>query len=192
AKLDLRSGAERILYALLIVFVATITGWLCAYAFDFWPAQFVPVQLSPALKLVFRLAASFVAVFGFSIMFNSAPRMAAAAGVIGMAANILRLELLDYTKIPFAVAAFLAALTAGLLASASKKIMGFPRLTITVPSIVIMVPGLFMYRGIYFLALENVSEGALWLLKATLTVAALSLGLIAARVLTDTNFRHNS
>ena len=192
AKLDLRSGAERILYALLIVFVATITGWLCAYAFDFWPAQFVPVQLSPALKLVFRLAASFVAVFGFSIMFNSAPRMAAAAGAIGMAANILRLELLDYTKIPFAVAAFLASLLAGLFASATKRITGYPRLTITVPSIVIMVPGLFMYRGIYFLALENVSEGSMWLLKAALTVAALSLGLVAARVLTDENFRKNS
>ena len=192
AKLDLRSGAERILYALLIVFVATITGWFCAYAFNFWPAQFIPAKLPPALKIVFRLAASFCAVFGFSIMFNSTARMAAAAGVIGMVANFLRLELLDSTKIPFAAAAFLAALTAGLLASASKKITGVPRLTITVPSIVIMVPGLFMYRGIYFFALENFSEGALWLLKAALTVASLSLGLITARVLTDKNFRHNS
>lgn len=192
AKLDLRSGAERILYALLIVFVATITGWLCAYAFDFWPAQFVPVQLSPALKLVFRLAASFVAVFGFSIMFNSTAKMAVYAGIIGMISNTARLELLDFTNVSFVLAAFLASLLSGLLASAAKRFTGFPRLTITVPSIVIMVPGLFMYRGIYFLALENISEGALWILKAAFTVCSLSLGLIAARVLTDKNFRHNS
>ncbi len=192
AKMDLRSGLERIFYALLIIFVATITGWLFAYAFDFWPAKFLPQELSPALKLVFRLAASFVAVFGFSIMFNSAPKMALYAGIIGMISNTARLELLDFTNISFVLAAFLASLLSGLLASAAKRFTGFPRLTITVPSIVIMVPGLFMYRGIYFLALENISEGALWILKAAFTVCSLSLGLIAARVLTDKNFRHNS
>ncbi|MCR5045512.1 MAG: threonine/serine exporter family protein [Treponema sp.] len=192
AKLDLRSGSERILYALLIIFVATITGWLCAYAFKFLPGDFMVLELNPILEIFFRLLASFFAVVGFSLMFNSSFKMAIAAGVIGMIANVFRLELIDFANIPFAVAAFLAALLSGLLASATKKITGFPRLTITVPSIVIMVPGLFMYKGIYFLAMENVSEGALWLLKAALIVCSLSLGLIAARVFTDKNFRHNS
>mgnify|MGYP002623879031 CR=1 FL=1 len=192
SKLDLRSGVERILYALLIIFVATMTGWLCAYAFNFWPEDFMRYELSFELKLLFRLLASFFGVFGFSLMFNSSLRMAVTAGLIGTLSNTFRLELLDFTQIPFSVAAFLAALLSGLLASAIKGFTGFPRLTITVPSIVIMVPGLFMYKGIYFLALENVSEGSLWVLKAVLTVCSLSLGLIAARVLTDKNFRKNS
>lgn len=192
AKMDLRSGIERILYALLIIFVATVTGWLCAMVFEFFPGDFMVYELSPAVELLFRLLASFFAVFGFSLMFNSTVRMALAAGIIGMISNTFRLEFLDMTTAPFAVAAFLAALMSGLLASGAKSIIGYPRLTITVPSIVIMVPGLFMYKGIYFLALENVSEGALWLFKAAFTVCSLSLGLIAARILTDKNFRKNS
>ena len=192
AKLDLRSGLERIVYALLIVFVATITGWLCARAFDFAPADFMAFEISEPLKIFLRLAASFAAVFGFSLMFNSSPRMAFTAGLIGMICNTARLELLDLTNIPFSLAAFFAAMASGLFASAAKRLYGLPRLTITVPSIVIMVPGLFMYRGIYFLASENVSEGSLWLLKAALIVCSLTFGLIAARILTDENFRKNS
>ena len=192
AKLDLRSGFERILYALLIIFVATITGWLCAYSLHFSPAEFVPLNHSALTMLVLRILASFAAVFGFSLMFNSTVRMAATAGIIGTVANVLRLELLDFTGIPLYIAAFIAALTAGLLASASKRITGFPRLTVTVPSIVITVPGLFMYKGIYFFALEDITTGGLWLAKAALVVCSLSLGLIFARILTDRNFRTSS
>ncbi|MFQ7714366.1 MAG: threonine/serine exporter family protein [Agathobacter rectalis] len=43
-------------------------------------------------------------------------------------------------------AAFAGALTAGLLASFIKQNNGYPRISLTVPSIVIMVPGLYLYR----------------------------------------------
>lgn len=67
-----------------------------------------------------RLVTSFCGVFGFSIMFNSPVRLAASAGVIGAAANTLRLELADLAGMPPAAAAFIGALTAGLLASMIK------------------------------------------------------------------------
>ncbi|MBQ3947610.1 MAG: threonine/serine exporter family protein, partial [Ruminococcus sp.] len=79
-----------------------------------------------------------------------------------------------------------------LMASAMKKKVGWPRITLTVPSIVIMVPGMFMYKGIYYMGLNDVSTGALWLSKAVLIVTALPLGLICARILTDNNFRKSS
>ena len=138
---------------------------------------------------LFRLVTSFFAVYGFSLMFNSTVPMAVTAGLIGMIANVMRLELIDFTGIPAALAAFLAALLSGLCASAIKKYIGYPRLTITVPSIVIMVPGLYMYKGIYYFATENVTTGALWLAKAVMIVCSLCLGLIAARIITDRNFR---
>ena len=71
-----------------------------------------------------------------------------------------------------------------------KKKIGFPRISLTVPAIVIMVPGLYMYRGIYYIALNDVGSGALWLTKAALIVIALPMGLVAARICTDKNFRH--
>lgn len=192
AKLDLRSGFERILYALLIIFVATITGWLCAFSLHFSPAEFVPQNHSEITMLLLRIVASFCAVFGFSLMFNSTVPMAATAGIIGTISNVIRLELLDFTGIPVYIAAFIAAFTSGILATSIKKPTGFPRLTLTVPSIVIMVPGMFMYKGIYFFALDDISTGGLWLAKAALVVCSLSLGLIFARIFTDKNFRTTS
>ncbi|MBR1704129.1 MAG: threonine/serine exporter family protein, partial [Clostridia bacterium] len=72
------------------------------------------------------------------------------------------------------------------------KPSGYPRLSLTVPSIVIMVPGLFLYRGIYLLGLTNLAEGGLRLTKAVLIILALPLGLVIARILTDPYFRHSS
>ena len=78
------------------------------------------------------------------------------------------------------------------MASLIKRWIGYPRITLTVPSIVIMVPGLFMYRGIYGVAGGDVADGIMWLIKAFLIVLALPLGLIFARILTDNNFRKSS
>ena len=64
--------------------------------------------------------------------------MAAAAGLISAVANTLRLELVSLTPMPGAAAAFIGALAAGLLASLIKKYLGYPRISLTVPSIVIM------------------------------------------------------
>ena len=50
-------------------------------------------------------------------MFNSPVRLAATAAGIGAIANTLRLEMVDMTAIPPAGAAFVGALTAGILAS---------------------------------------------------------------------------
>ena len=74
-------------------------------------------------------------------------------GMIGAVANTLRLELVDLSAIPPAAAAFIGALTAGILASLIKNKVGYPRISLTVPSIVIMVPGLYLYRGFYNLGI---------------------------------------
>ena len=118
--------------------------------------------------------------------------MAFFAGLIGTVSNILRLTVLDSTNIPCQLVSFIASLTAGLLASGINRFIGFPRITLTVPSIIIMVPGLFMYKGMYFFALENYSEGSFWFTKAFMVICALSLGLIFARILSDKNFRTGS
>ena len=64
-------------------------------------------------------------------MFNSSIPMAATTAVIGAIANTLRLELVDFTAIPPAGAAFVGALTAGILASLIKSKVGYPRISLT-------------------------------------------------------------
>ena len=137
-----------------------------------------------------RIVTSFFGVYGFSLMFNSPRKMAMTAGLIGMFSNTLRLELIDLAGFPVGVAAFIGAFFTGCVASVVKKKIGYPRISLTVPAIVIMVPGLYMYRGIYYIGLNNISDGSLWLTKAILIVMALPMGLVAARLCTDKFFRH--
>ena len=112
AKLDLRSGLERLAYAIIIVMVATMFAWIMALLLRLQPMDFEDLNLTPVLHLILRLIMSFFGVFGFSIMFNSPAPMAATAALIGAIANSLRLELVDLTGMPAPAAAFAGALTA--------------------------------------------------------------------------------
>ena len=190
AKLDMRSGLERLAYAVIIVVTATITGWVMSTALNLHPADFADLNIPAALHLILRLAASFAGVSGFSIMFNSPVPIASAAALIGAVANTLRLELVELAALPAAVAAFLGALTAGLLASFLMKRLGYPRISVTVPSIVIMVPGLYLYRAVYNMGEMSLALSANWLVSALLIIMMLPLGLICARIITDRSFRH--
>ncbi len=198
-KLDMRSGLERLAYAIFMITIATLIGWVTALILRFHPQDFVPLNLNPWLNAVLRLIASFAGVYGFSMLYNSPRRMCATAGLIGMFANTLRLELMDVSKftdgavvIPAGVCSFLGASLAGFLAFLAKKKVGYPRISLTVPSIVIQVPGLYMYRAVYNLGVDNIAEGNVWLIKSIIMVMALPLGLVVMQVLTDKEFRHGS
>ena len=190
AKLDMRSGLERLSYAVNIILVATVTAWILAWTLDLRPTEFPPLAITPVLLLALRLLASFFGVLGFSVMFNSPLRLAAHAALIGAVANTLRLELVDLVGIPAAAAAFIGAMSAGLLASFLKNRFGYPRISITVPSIVIMVPGLYLYRAVYNLGVMSLGDFASWAASALMIILALPLGLIFARILTDRSFRY--
>ncbi|GAY72805.1 integral membrane protein [Lentilactobacillus kosonis] len=189
-KLDMRSGLERLAYAIMITGIASLVGWLVALMVHFQPENFAPLGLGVLPLMLLRIPASFCGVYGFSMMFNSSQRMAITAGLIGAVANTLRLELVDLTNIPASAAAFTGALVAGLLASAINKYNGYPRISLTVPSIVIMVPGLYIYRGVYYIGLNTIGLGSLWLTKAMLIIMFLPLGLFVARFLLDRDWRH--
>lgn len=190
AKLDMRSGIERLVYALVIIVVATITAWIMALALNLKPVDFPVIKISVGLHILLRLLMSFCGVFGFSIMFNSPIVLAASAAVIGAVSNTLRLELVDMAGMPPAAAAFIGAFCAGILASALKNRVGYPRISLTVPSIVIMVPGLYLYRAVYNLGIMSLVTSASWFAAAMLIILALPLGLIFARILTDKTFRY--
>ena len=59
AKLDLRSGLERLTYSIIIVLVATMFAWIMAMLLRLQPQDFTAVNLSDVSRLVLRLIASF-------------------------------------------------------------------------------------------------------------------------------------
>ena len=188
AKLDLKSGIERIVYAFMVVCVAALTCAFTASVLQYSPVDFPTYELDMPVKYALRLVMSFIGVYGFSMLFNSAPKMAMTAGLIGMFANFVRLILTDH-GVKLGVAAFVGSLIAGIIASCIKRFVGiYPRITLTVPSIVIMVPGMFLYKGIHFLSTGDFEQGGAWLWKAIMIIASLPLGLVFARIFTDKNF----
>ena len=202
AKLDMRSGIERLTFAVSVIVLATLVGWLVAEVVGLAPDDFQPLGLTPLPLTLLRLAMSFVGVYGFSVMFNSPAKMCATAGCIGAISNTLRLSLVDLPTLfpalglsagaPPEAAAFAGALCSGLLAAAQGLHTSFPRISLTVPSIVIMVPGLYMYRAIYYMCVFDTVNMLSWATRAILIVAFLPVGLGVARTLTDTRWRHTS
>ena len=192
AKLDIRSGVERLVYACTVIIVATLVAWLVASMVQLRPDDFTALGLSPTALLLLRACASFVGVFGFSVLFNSPVSMAATAGAVGAVANTLRLTLVDAAGTPPEAAAFVGAVAAGLLATYAARRSGFPRITITVPSIVIMVPGLYLYRAVYYMGTFETISALNWIVRAIMIVLFLPMGLALARMLTDREWRHCS
>ena len=202
SKLDMRSGIERLTYAVSIVVVATLVGWVVAECVGLSPDDFAPQGLGALQLTALRASMSFVGVFGFSTMFNSPVQMAAAAGCIGAVSNTLRLSLVDLNVlipalglaggVPPEAAALIGALVSGLLASVAELKLTYPRIALTVPSIVIMVPGLYLYRAMYYMCVFDTANMLSWFVRAVLIVAFLPVGLGAARTLTDPRWRHTS
>ena len=82
-------------------------------------------------------------------------------------------------------ATFLGALVVGLLASLVRSGIGVPRIVLTVPSIIIMTPGLFAFQTIVMLnqgqVLTALQAGA----NFCFVVGAMAMGLAAARFMTE-------
>ncbi len=200
AKLDFPSGVQRITYAFSIILVATLGGWAVARMVMLNPQGFEPMNLSPWLMAGLRMIAAFCGVWGFSVLFNSPQRMALVAAVIGALTDTMRLEMQDLFHVPPEMAAFLGAFLAGMLATVWRSSvrhgllpphLGYPRISLTVPSIVIMVPGLYMYRAMFYLGQFNTLNALDWAFRAFMVIICLPIGLVTARVLTDRSWRYD-
>lgn len=165
-------------------------AWIMALILKLQPVDFIAIHLSTTALLILRLLTSFCGVFGFSIMFNSPVPMAATAAAIGALANTLRLELVDPGRSPPCRRGIYRSPDCRPSCSAIKQYNGYPRISLTVPSIVIMVPGLYLYRAIYNFGIMSLTEAVSWFAAAAMIIIALPLGLIFARILTDRTFRY--
>ena len=199
AKIDFPSGIQRVAYVLCIILMATLAGWAVAVMVHLHPEGFEPLGLNPWVNGLLRFVAAFVGVWGFSVLFNSPQRMCLTAELIGAITDTLRLELQDFSVAP-EMATFIGAFLAGILASAWRSSvrrgwlpphLGYPRICLTVPSIVIMVPGLYMYRAMWYLGSFDTVNALDWAFRAFMVIVCLPIGLAMARVVTDKSWRYD-
>lgn len=184
ARFDFTSGMSRLLFASLITVAAALGAWLVAWAFQLTPAEIPPLGLPLWLLVVLWFPASFFGVFGFAVTFNTPPRVALYAAGIGAVANTARLlgVAIGGNSLLCAVA---AATAVGLLAGmASQRILS-PRISLSVPAVLIMIPGASTFRALVATINRDPLNALTNAMSSLGIVVALATGLAIARMLTD-------
>ena len=99
---------------------------------------------------------------------------------------------------PWQLAVGLAAVTIGLLAQLFVSRASLSRVALSVPAVVIMIPGVPFYRAISALNTLSVDKGgvdvgeaATNLFEVFFVITAIGVGLALARIITDHNWRHD-
>lgn len=180
ARCDIAAGVARLTYAMSVMLTAAFAVTAVS-----WAAGLNPEAVAarpPGYALV--LPASAVGIAGFALLFNSSRRMVVAAASIGTVGSAVRWALIDATATPF-IAACLGALTVGVLGFVVVRVARIPRVTTTVPAVVVMIPGPAIYRALHGMNQGDMDAVVLYSATAAMTVLSIGAGLVLARLLTD-------
>ncbi len=140
-----------------------------------------PLELAYPFKLLLRGIASFVAAAAFAMLFNSPMSTVLAVGLLGLGANELRLALHD-AGLMLAPAAFIAALTIGVVALLVDRRFGMPLIGMAVPTIIIMIPGVYAFEMIVLFNRGQMLEALQASASCGFVIGALAMGLASARL----------
>lgn len=184
ARLDLNAGISRIVYALLVLLATGTAVWAIAATFHFSPIATVPPEFDEPVLSILRLVAGFVGVLGFALLFQTPWRFAVTAAAIGAIANVGRLLLVDAGAMA-AVASAAAGLAVGAGAFVVTTRIRAPRVILTVPAVLIMVPGAASYRAIVATIDGDTVAAVQNGVQALFVVVGLVVGLTVARILTE-------
>ena len=182
---DFAGGIQRIVYVAMLVVSAGVAVWSISKVFNWSVTPEYVVSLPAYIHFPLRFFTSFVAAFGFAMLFNSPPKVCAAAALIGAGINTGRIALAVELGMPVPAAVGLAALCAGLLAAAVAAKTRYSRVTLSVPAVVIMIPGVPLYRSLTYLNNGQTMEALEQLSTVLFTIVAIGIGLAISRMLTD-------
>jgi uncharacterized membrane protein YjjP (DUF1212 family) len=177
------AGMSRLTYGAMLVLAAAFGLCIVAGAVGLTSTP-PPTHLREVLTLLLRAVASFAGGCGFAILYNTTPRVVLAIGGFALVGNELRLALHD-AGMDLASATFLGALTVGLLASLARRRLQQSRIVLTVPGIIIMVPGIYAFQTIVLLNEGDMLAAMQAAALGGFIVGAMSLGLTASRFITE-------
>jgi uncharacterized membrane protein YjjP (DUF1212 family) len=178
------AGVTRLAYGTMLLLAAAFGLCIVAAAAGLTAATPPPPQVGELVTLLLRTVASFAGGCGFAILYNSSPRTVLAVGVLALIGNELRLALHD-VGMTLAPATFVGALAVGLMASLARRHLPEPRIALTVPGIIIMVPGTYAFQTIVLFDQGDMLAAIQAAVLNGFVVGAMALGLAAARFITD-------
>ncbi|WP_370915743.1 MULTISPECIES: threonine/serine exporter ThrE family protein [unclassified Corynebacterium] len=187
-RFDITAGISRLTYALSVIVTATISVSMISMVTGLNPLPAFPGPPSVGWWGAAAVA-SFTGVAGFAMLFNCSRRMALLGAAVATVANMLRLVLAAHGA-PQHLAAFIAGVLIGLTAVLIHRAARIPRITVTVPASVIMIPGVAMYTSMYALNTGDMDLAISSAASAALVVVSIAAGLALARMLTDRDWAY--
>lgn len=181
------AGLVRLGYAFFILLAAALGLSIVAAIVPPGISDAPPPPVDAATYLL-RAVACFLGGAGFAILYNSSSRTVLVVGGLALIGNGVRLALHDHAM-ALPLATFIGALTVGLLASWLRPHLHEPRMALTVPGIIIMVPGIYAFQAIVLFATGDVTRGLESAVLAGFVVGAMAVGLAAARFITLRKWR---
>jgi uncharacterized membrane protein YjjP (DUF1212 family) len=183
------AGIARLFYAVLLTLAAAAGLSSVAALAGLAPAQagLAGLGIEP-MTLLWRAVACFAGGCGYGILFNNPRRTILVVAVLTLVGNELRLALHDL-GFGLPSATFCGALAVGLGASLVRGPLHVPRIALTVPSIIMMTPGLYAFQTIVFLNQDRVTDAIAAGAVCCFAVGAMAMGLIAARFVTESRWR---
>lgn len=182
---DFSAGISRGVYVVMLVISTAVAIWTMTNVLHWSVEPSEPgYSLAPVVLFFARAAATFIASYGFAMLFNTPWQAATVAAAIGAIINTSRLTAQDSGMIPLA-AVGCAALVVGLLAHLGSILTRFSRVTLSVPAVVVMIPGVPLYRAITALNNGEVLNSLSSMLTVITVITSIGVGLAVARMITD-------
>lgn len=184
ARIDLQAGVPRITYAAMVVLAITIGVWLVASLAGVSPDPVPALTGTWWVVWIPRICASFLAVFGWAMMFNSPFAVAVTSGVVAVLANVPRLILLDH-QVSNHVATFIGCFLIGLGCAVLGGLFQLEKIIMTVPTLLVSIPGSSALQTLLYFDQADVMLAVQNGISTVLVVIAMVSGLSGARMLTD-------
>jgi uncharacterized membrane protein YjjB (DUF3815 family) len=183
------AGVVRLFYGVLLTLAAAFGLSVVAALASLTPAPPGPAGLGiEPMTLLWRAVACFAGGCGYGILFNNPLRTVLVVALLTLVGNEIRLALHDL-GFGLPSATFFGALAVGLGASLVREPLHVPRIALTVPSIIMMTPGLYAFQTIVFLNQGKVTDAIAAGAVCCFAVGAMAMGLIAARFITERQWR---
>jgi uncharacterized membrane protein YjjP (DUF1212 family) len=178
------AALSRLAHAMMFVLTAAV-GLCVVIALVGFSIEPSPEHIFAKPLMIFGWAvASFSGGCGLAILYNGTSRNVLYVGVIALIGNEVRLLLHD-SAVPLPLATFLGALAVGLSASIAGRWIKEARVALTVPAVVMMVPGLSALETLVYFDRGEILKGFSAGVLVGFVVGSIAFGLAAARFISQ-------
>ncbi|WP_430869085.1 threonine/serine ThrE exporter family protein [Demequina aurantiaca] len=184
AKMDITAGISRIAFGTMITLGATVSVWAVSLLGALQISARATTELPVGAQVAMWAGGTAIGVLGFALMFNSPWSLALFAAGIGTVANTGRLYAVDQGVV-IQSATVVACVVVGVLAALVSRGGRFPNITLSVPAVLVMVPGVTAHGAVVSLNRGDYNAAVAGVLQVILVVLSIMVGLVVAKLITD-------